>query len=51
MSRDHYGTATIVGLIFGCLVALGVLMAERPCLDCPILRTSDTPAITHEVTP
>jgi hypothetical protein len=34
------------------LVALAVLMAARPCLDCPILRPATSTAIAaHEVTP
>jgi hypothetical protein len=55
MTGSRYRPVEIVSavaLVVVGLVALGVLMAERPCLDCPILRPATSTAIAaHEVTP
>jgi hypothetical protein len=39
--------AAALVLVIAGLIALGTLWVGRPCLDCPILRTSASTATLH----
>jgi hypothetical protein len=50
VSPNRYSPFEIAGavvFVIAGLIALGALWAGRPCLDCPILRTSASTATLH----